>query len=81
MDCLHCVGDHHQEGLLEGGQPGLLVGDEQLEEDGLVEDGQLGGIPVFFCELQPSSNTEQEFKKFGTFKIFPKQRPQYRYSL
>ena len=55
MDCLHCVGDHQQEGLLEGGQPGLLVGDEQLEEDGLVEDGQLGGIPVFFCELQPSS--------------------------
>ena len=59
MDCLHCIGDHQQEGLLEGGQPGLLVGDEQLEEDGLVEDGQLGGIPVFFCELQPSSCLSQ----------------------
>ena len=32
-----------------------------------------------FSNNDPSTNTEQEFKKFGTFKIFPKQGLQYRY--
>ena len=47
LDCLLCGGDHQQDSLLEGVQPGLLVGDEQLEGDCLVDDGQLRGNPVF----------------------------------
>ena len=39
---------HQQDSLLEGGQPGLLVGEEYLEGDCLVEDEQLGRNQVFF---------------------------------
>ena len=47
--------------MLEGGQPGLIVGEDQLEGDCLVEDGQLGGRgnPFSFCELQPLSCLSQ----------------------
>ena len=47
------MGDHQQDGLLE------LLGEDHLEGDCRVESGQLEGIPVFFCELQPSSCLSQ----------------------
>ena len=59
MDCLLWVGDHQQDGLLEGESPGLHVAEDHLEGDCRVESGQLEGIPVFFCELQPSSCLSQ----------------------
>ena len=46
--------NHEQDGLLVGGLPGLFAGDDQLDRDYQVGDGQLGGNPVFFLyELQP----------------------------
>ena len=37
----------------------LHVAEDHLEGDCRVESGQLEGIPVFFCELQPSSCLSQ----------------------
>ena len=45
--CEPWIGGHNQEGLLEKGghHPGLVVGGEQLEEN---------GNPIFLCVLLPS---------------------------